>query len=67
MSTLLHSCDVERTFYPTLTARNNGGAAAYCTYRAVLNLVQENYVVFVSLTCQSANYFQPQIGISLYL
>lgn len=67
MSVLLHSCGVERTFYPTSTTRDNDGAAAYCTYRAVLNLVQENYAVVVCLPCHSANYFQPQIGISLYL
>jgi len=67
MSTLLHSYGVERTFYPTLTVRGNGGFATYCIYRAVLNLVQENYVVVVSLPCHSANYFQPEIGTFVYL
>jgi hypothetical protein len=58
MSASLYSCSVERIFYPTL-ARENGGAAAHCTYRAVLNLAQVNYVVMVCLPCHPGDYFQP--------
>jgi hypothetical protein len=54
MSTLLYSCIVERIFYSTLKTGDIGGDAANCTYRAVLNLDQENYVVMVCLPCHSA-------------
>ena len=62
MFTWRYSCSVERIFYPTLTTRESGGAAEHCTYRTMLNLAKENYVVMVCLPCHSADYFQPLDG-----